>query len=489
MTPVFLIIVFTVFLFLSRKKWARLFPYLHGIGVLIACGVPVLMSLPAVFRFPHPLPALTFYVCFLFLYPSTFFFPRRFEKVKAAVSLYFHFLIFVYWVYPLRAMLTISPALTVFFAAAGILLQFVLFANVPGLKFRIFTALAFFALFSGLRVASFVSTTEHHCNKIIDNAAVTPLLTYCTPDWHKTMRKLEPRFNPHSCQFRGARFAIPSHDSQFVYMGTGGCDKQDIVMKYSRKTQRIVKNIIVENSYSLFETLHPHRLFVSAHPSKLLYILDPVSFKIIKTLKTPGAPMHVSGDESTGRLFLNYEHDPVKLQVLRLKNYREIKKERVIDISTQYMAYDAGRKILYFVGRDGWKDYLTAIDAENYEQISIAIPSFAVGIALNTRDAYVFAALPMKGLIGVYDAKTLAPVKFLKAGFGVRELAFDNQKQVLYAGNYITGKIKVFDVKRGKMLKEFFAGMRIRRMAYLEPLKKLFVANANGFLEMDPDKL
>lgn len=488
MTPL-LFIPAMILLYVTRNKWGRLFPLFHGAGTLIACGVPALMSIPAVLRFPHPLHILSFYVCFFTLFTATFFFANRFEKLRLFISLYFHFFILAYWVYPFRAMLTLSVFLTFLTVAASILFQYVLFALVQNLRFRIFTTLAFFAFLSGIRVALFVSSTEHRCNKIMNNKAVTPLLTYCNPDWHQAMKKRYPRFNPHSCQFRGARFAMPSADLQHVYLGTGGCDKQDIVMKYSRKTRRIVKSVIVKDSYSLFETSNPPRLFVSGHPSAFLYILDPVSFKIIKTLKTPGAPLHVSGDESTGKLFLNYEHDPVKLQVLNLKNYSALKKERVIDISTHYMAYSRKHKILYFVGRDGWHDYLTAIDAENYEQISIVIPSFAVGIAVNEQDNIVYVALPMKGLVGAYDANNLAPMKFIRAGFGVRELAFDRGRQVLYAGNYITGKIKAFDTKHGTLTKEFFSGRRIRRLAYSDTLRKLFVANANGFLEMDPGKL
>ncbi len=484
---VFLTVLVALYCF--RKTAMRYFPFVHAMIVFFASGIPVLMAIPAFLRFPHPIPVLSFYIGFFLLVPTTFFSPSRFKKARLFISLYFHFLILTYWIYPLRAMLTLSPELTIFMLPAILAAQSMLFLKVPTLNFRMLTVVALFAFFSGARVASFVSTTGDHCDAITDNNAITPLFTYCDPDWQKTLRKFFPAMNPRSCQFRGARFAIPSQDLKFVYLGTGGCDKTDAFLKYDRRKHKIVKALAVKDAYSVHENMKPHLLFVSAHPSPYLYVVEPLTLKKLKTIRTPGDPLHVDSDEKLRKIFLDFEHDPAKLQVLNLDSFKAIKNMRVIDISTHYMIYSHAQKILYFVGRDGWKDYLIAIDAENYSELTIAIPSFAVGMALDEKRNFVFLAFPMKGLIGIYDAQNLAPIKFLKAGFGVRELAFDGQTQRLYAGNYITGKIKVFNADNGKAEKEFFAGMRIRRLFYSEKLKRLFVANANGFMEINPDKL
>lgn len=478
-----------IILYVFRKHLSSSFPLLLSVLVFIAAGVPVLMAIPPVFHFPHPIPVLSFYAAFLFLVPFTFFAPQRFTKARVILSLYFHFLIAAYWLYPFEAMWVLSAFASCLCVIAAVSAHFILFSKVPVLRFRLLTIVAVFALLSGVRVASFVSTTEDRCDAITDSRFITPLFTYCDPDWGKTLRKFYKKFNARSCQFRGARFAVPSRDARFVYLGTGGCDKMDAFMKYDRKKRKIVKMLVVKDVYSVHENMKPHLLFVSAHPSSFLYLVDADSFKIKKIMRTPGAPMFVETDEKLQNVFLGFEHDPNKLQILDLKTLRETKKLRVIDISAHYMAYNPVLKILYFAGRDGWNDYLVAVDAENYERLSIAIPSFAVGITLDVKKKYVYMAFPMKGLIGVYDAQNLAPVRFIKAGFGVRELAFDENSRKLYAGNYITGKIKVFNMNTDEMEKEFFAGMRIRRLIYSEKLRRLFVANANGFLEVNPDKL
>jgi len=69
---------------------------------------------------------------------------------------------------------------------------------------------------------------------------------------------------------------------------------------------------------------------------------------------------------------------------------------------------------------------------------------------------------PVKSEVLRLDADTLASKGVIKAPFGVRTLAVDAERELLFAGSFVTGQIAVIDTNTGRSVKTVYLGPWLR---------------------------
>ena len=110
----------------------------------------------------------------------------------------------------------------------------------------------------------------------------------------------------------------------------------------------------------------------------------------------------------------------------------------------------------------------------------------SVGLQLDPETRELFIAYTFTGEVGIFDVDGVEPKGSIRLQTGLRELAYDRTRKVLYAGNFLTGDIHVVDVPTRREIDRIFVGRLIRQITWAPAIDRLLVTSANGFLEVDP---
>lgn len=93
----------------------------------------------------------------------------------------------------------------------------------------------------------------------------------------------------------------------------------------------------------------------------------------------------------------------------------------------------------------------------------------------------VLVTLPVTSEILRFDADTLAGQGLIKGPFGVRTLAFDPGREILFAGSFVTGEIATIDMKTGRRTGTTYLGPWLRSIELDVETGTAFVSS-NGAL-------
>jgi hypothetical protein len=93
----------------------------------------------------------------------------------------------------------------------------------------------------------------------------------------------------------------------------------------------------------------------------------------------------------------------------------------------------------------------------------------------------ILLASPAQSRIERYDAATLAPKGYIKSIFGVRVLAIDPLRHILFAGSLATGEVSTSDLATGRQLGRFYLGPWLRTIQ-VDPAHATAYISANGAL-------
>jgi len=97
----------------------------------------------------------------------------------------------------------------------------------------------------------------------------------------------------------------------------------------------------------------------------------------------------------------------------------------------------------------------------------------------------ILISLPMTGRIKLLDADTLETLDTYRFSQGVRSLAFDEKRQLLFGGNYLTGKVEVYSIPQDRIVDEIFAGLLIRSLALIPGNDELYIGSECGIFILD----
>ncbi len=95
-----------------------------------------------------------------------------------------------------------------------------------------------------------------------------------------------------------------------------------------------------------------------------------------------------------------------------------------------------------------------------------------------------YVTFSLGGELGVFDATTFAPKRTIPLELGVREIAFDRRRRLLYVGCYVSGDVVVYDVDHASVKERIYVGPKMRHLSLDEDLDVLLVASKAGFFEI-----
>lgn len=104
-------------------------------------------------------------------------------------------------------------------------------------------------------------------------------------------------------------------------------------------------------------------------------------------------------------------------------------------------------------------------------------------IFLPTRSE-VLVTSPLYGRVLRYDAMTLEQRGVINTVFGVRTIAYDQRRDLLLAGSFLTNGLEVIDAKTNKPLRRYHLGPWLRAIALDLPRGVAFVSSYHGVYEV-----
>jgi glycosyltransferase involved in cell wall biosynthesis len=143
---------------------------------------------------------------------------------------------------------------------------------------------------------------------------------------------------------------------------------------------------------------------------------------------------------------------------------------------TESLIFDkaAGRYLLsFYKGRDTFE----AVSADGGQRRSVPAGRFQGGFAISEKRREVYLPLPLESAVLVYDAATLALKGRLRARFGVRGLACDDENGVLVAVSMCDGYAEAIDLSTGRRLAAVRAGYYLRQAALDTRSRRAFVTS------------
>lgn len=114
--------------------------------------------------------------------------------------------------------------------------------------------------------------------------------------------------------------------------------------------------------------------------------------------------------------------------------------------------------------------------------------SFSWGCDWDPQKRRVFAALASLGVLHEIDYDSGAIVRTYFTGLGVRSVAYDEKRQYLYLGYYLSGQVKMMALPSGRIIKTWNAGRFLRTIVLSRDQRRIIVTSNVGILEIDlPD--
>lgn len=146
------------------------------------------------------------------------------------------------------------------------------------------------------------------------------------------------------------------------------------------------------------------------------------------------------------------------------------------------MVLDPVRRRLFVT--DYWSRTLSVVEVEGFtleKSIPIGWSSFGIVLAGDR----VFVARPLASEVVVVDADELKVVGRFPAGYGVRDLEVDEERGILYAGNYFEGTLDAIALDGGRRLRRVFVGKLLRGLLVDPDYDRLYLAVGCGVKTID----
>jgi len=195
---------------------------------------------------------------------------------------------------------------------------------------------------------------------------------------------------------------------------------------------------------------------------------------------SPGDPW-IAVDSRTDTLTIVSEADDetgVPFLVLD-RTTGKVRDRRTLDAGNLYLRPDTSRLYLSFFRRRG---RLLAYDLQTLSiAADAAAPPRVDRMAFLDADNEILLASPAESRIERFDATTLAPKGHFDAIFGVRVMAIDTVRSILFCGSLVTGEVAAIDLASGRRLGRFYLGPWLRTIQ-VDPARATAYVSSNGAL-------
>jgi DNA-binding beta-propeller fold protein YncE len=134
----------------------------------------------------------------------------------------------------------------------------------------------------------------------------------------------------------------------------------------------------------------------------------------------------------------------------------------------------------------GWVvGFIYSININNINDVKRRILSISLtDTRMNENKNELYVASPLSSVVFVLDARNLNTIRKIKAGYGVREIEYDQDSDTLFTGNFLEGTVSIINLKASNQ-KKYYVGPLLRSIYYSKEAKKLFAASQCGVFEID----
>lgn len=141
------------------------------------------------------------------------------------------------------------------------------------------------------------------------------------------------------------------------------------------------------------------------------------------------------------------------------------------------MVFDPVRRRI--ITTDWWSPNITLVNADTMTvEKTVPIGWSSFGILIHRDKIYV--ARPLANEVVEMDGETLQILRRLDAGYGVRDIEVDGQRDILFAGNYFDGTVDAFDLVSGKRIRRAYVGKLMRGLIIDTVRDRLYLGTGCG---------
>ncbi|MBR0646764.1 YncE family protein [Plastoroseomonas hellenica] len=225
-------------------------------------------------------------------------------------------------------------------------------------------------------------------------------------------------------------------------------------------------------------------IYVFNEGTRTLLTLDAETLELKRSLPlpdlSPGDPW-IAVDPGTDTLVIVSEADDevgTPFMVLD-RTTGEVRDRRDLDAGNLLLRPDASRLYLSFFRRRGM---LMAYDLRTRSIVAeMPAPPRVDRMAYLPASDEILLANPVASRIERFDAATLAPRGHIEAIFGVRVMALDEQRGILFCASLATGEVAAIDLATGRRMGRFYLGPWLRTIQ-VDPARATVYASSRGGL-------
>lgn len=271
-------------------------------------------------------------------------------------------------------------------------------------------------------------------------------------------------------------FSLHGEDvSAIVKLDTAGAGKPEIFgLKKQSRPERL-----------LYDTKR-NRIVITnwGAPDQRLVVMDPATFKPVKVLGEDtlcSNPIDITSDREMKYYYVLCEPSGVVVK-LDADTLEETARKKAVNVAYG-ICYNHKRNSVFV---SSWMiSKLVELSAARLRVENVLPTSHIIyNVECDTDNGDVLATNPANRRIDVYDGETLRLKRFIPTDYGVRDMQFDQESNLLVAGSFVTGFLNIIDASTGRSLDKWYAGRIIRGVYYEPDSGRIFAAGKCGILEL-----
>jgi hypothetical protein len=353
---------------------------------------------------------------------------------------------------------------------------------------RYFITFAYsFTVFLFVMIMRFSTTTGEHCEKMERGPGVRPVFSLCDSKNQELARRYSPAV--YHC-----RNAFLSADRMLVYVGFGAetMMARQVLLGVNRKTLKVERVLPTKTVFRAYCNPKLKDCVFLVSPYEDIRLWDDEKQSIIKDFYSPrDRPRFLSVDPNGYRVYV--ASDANWIAQINLAS-RGIEKKIKMPTGALLTVTNTRKRVIatrnYF-----FRPYIMIYDKKSGDIDDIAVGGrylwknlgFLFHVEADPDGERVFVAAPFECAVYAFDLERKKTVWRQKLPIGIRDMAYDRKRKMLYCANFVDGYIYRIDASGAKprLKGRVFAGSRIRFLSYEPDEDVILSASANGVVEYD----
>lgn len=355
---------------------------------------------------------------------------------------------------------------------------------------RYFTLLVLlFPVYLALIILIFSTSVGYDCEKMEKQKGLEPVFSLCNEENVRTAESLA--YSVFHC-----RNGFLSASRELIYVGFGAetNKKMQALLGIDRKTGDIRRKYRVHSIFRGY--CHPEldTCVFLVSPMNIIRLWDDKKEEVIEEFYTPQDRPRFLDVDSRNPDIVYVASDANWIAEVNLRK-REITRKIIMPSASLVTVSNTPKKVISNTALF-FRPFMYTADKETGETDRISVGAVNMwrswGFFFHTEAdpdrERAFIGASMEGAVYMVDLEQKRVAWRYPLPVGVRDLGYDNRRQVLYASNFVNGYVYKIDVsgEKPRDLGKFYVGRRVRYFNY-EPDEDIFIiASTNGFYTYSP---